>query len=371
MANIMDYLKWRGDLLFTQDPPNAVDALIFSTISYLKFAGKIQNEPNTPIELREATEEFLSLEDVMQRGRNKNDIDLFRVAAETNRFGHVKICKFQDRLIPQQDTQFAAITFLLDDDSVMIAFRGTDNTLVGWKEDFNMCFQQTVPAQRLAVQYVREVFAEYSKPMRLCGHSKGGNMAVFSAARSSPMIQEWILDVYNNDGPGFSDYMMGDPGYLAMVPKIHTYVPQSSLIGMIMEREEEYTIIRSSQLSIMQHDTFSWEVEGKELKRAEKLTADSQLFNKAIDNWLAGMTTVERNQMVDTLFDLLEDDSIEAVGEIFSMKSIRNYAKKIGSNELARKILSDDFIALLNSARKSIERVDHKKLHSGEQKTFE
>lgn len=367
MTNIMDYIKWRGDLLFTQDPPNAVDALVFCTISYIRFLGKVVEESATPILLKDAAEELFSAEDADRRGRNKNDLELLREAAKSQRFGHTKLVHYQDQFVPLQDTQFAAVTFLLDDGSLFIAFRGTDDTLVGWKEDFNMCFQQTVPAQRLAVQYTRDIFAEYSNPMRLAGHSKGGNLAVFAAARSSPMVQVQILDVYNNDGPGFSEYMMGDPGYLQMVPKIHTFVPQSSMIGMIMDHEEPYTIVKSNQVSILQHDTFSWEIVGKDFVRMESLTDDSKLFNRTIKNWLAGMTHEERNKMVDVLFDLLSSGDTESASEIFRLKNLKKYAKAIGTNDETRKILTEDFIGLVNAARNRQRLPEQKQLEAGEE----
>ena len=257
MATVFDYIQWRGDLPFSQDPPNAVDALIFSGLAYVKFVAEEE-----PVTLQEAAMAFFALEDHALRSRVQKDQDLLLAAAESKRFGQAKICMYRDILLPERETQFAAMTFLLDDGSMALAFRGTDNTLVGWKEDLNMSFQQTIPAQRLAQSYVRDAALEYPRPMHLCGHSKGGNLAVFAAARSSPMIQEHIVSVYNNDGPGFTEYLMGDPGYLAIVPKIRTFVPQSSVIGMLLGHEEPYTVIQSKSIGLLQHDLYTWDVMG-------------------------------------------------------------------------------------------------------------
>lgn len=362
MSNMLDYIRWRGDLSFSQDPLNSIDALIFSTLCYFRFSGTLLEKPEQPISLKEAADEFFSLDDFEKRAREKNDLELFRIAAESKRFGMTKVCRYRDSFIPLQDTQFAAVTFLMDNEFLFLAFRGTDNTLVGWKEDFSMCFQQTIPAQRLALQYVREIYAEYSSKMYLGGHSKGGNLAVFAAARSSPIVQESILSVYNNDGPGFSDYMMGDPGYLAMVSKIHTYVPQSSLIGMIMDHEEAYTIVKSDQVSILQHNPLSWEVMGNDFLKMDQLTGDSRFFNRTIKNWLAGMNHDERNQMVDVLFELLSTGTIDEAGDIFQIKNVLTYLKMIGNNETFRKVLSDDFIGLLEAARKARHEMDIPKI---------
>lgn len=358
MAEMMDYIEWRGDLSFTQDPPNAVDALIFSSLAYIRFGGEVESNPRSPVCLRDAAEQFFALEDHEERVRVNKDMDLLRSAAVSARFGHTKLYLYRDLLIPEQETQFAAVTFLLDDGSAFIAFRGTDYSLVGWKEDFNMSFQQTVPAQRLALQYTREVAAEYLAPLRLAGHSKGGNMAVFAAARSSPMVQERIMEVYNHDGPGFTEYMMGDPGYLAMVPRIKTFIPQSSVIGMLLEHEEPYTVIRSKTVSLLQHDPYSWEIMGKELVRMEGITQDSRFLDATIKTWFAGLTNQERSQLVDVMFTLLGTGGVENALDIFHPKNALNYLKTLNNDDNMRKILSSEFQGLIEAAKKTKARLE-------------
>ena len=363
MTTLFDYLTWRGDLSFAQDPPNQVDALIFSALVYLKFGTRV-TEAKEVLTLREVAEEFFALPDFENRARAKNDLMLLRAAADSHRFGGCRLAMFRQEFIPEEDTQFAAVTFLLDDGSLMIAFRGTDNTLVGWKEDFSMSFRQIIPAQMLALNYTHDVWAAHTCPMYLCGHSKGGNLAVFAAARSSPMIQGWIRGVYNNDGPGFSEYMIGDPGYTAMVPRIRTFVPQSSIIGMIMEHEEPYTIIRSNQIGIMQHDLFSWEVVGRDFVPMEEITADSRFLNRTIRNWLDGMDLQARSHMVDVLFDFLSSGDITAASEVFQFKTLLTYLKTLETDEESRKNMSAIFGALLSAAKKARQEMSAKALPS-------
>ena len=361
MANVFDYLKWRGDLTFTQDPPNAVDALIFSALSYICFGGRTEAEPNKPILLRDAAEEYFALEDHEQRVRVKNDLDLLHDAACTVRFGFTRLYLYRDVLIPEQETQFAAVTFLLDDGSAFLAFRGTDYSLVGWKEDFNMSFQQTIPAQRMALQYTREVASEYMAPLRLGGHSKGGNLAVFAAARSAPMVQELILEVYNNDGPGFTDYMMGDPGYKAMVPRIKTYIPQSSVIGMLLEHEEPYTVISSKTVGLLQHDPYSWEVMGRAFIPMREITADSRFVDTTIKTWFADMSNQERGQLVDVMFGLLGTGGVDNALDIFHPKNIKTYVKTLSSDENLRRVLSSEFQNLIEAAKRTRTQLDAEK----------
>ena len=353
MGNIFDYLTWRGDLTFTQDPPNAVDALIFSTLTYVEYGALAQRPPEEAVTLRSCAEEFFRLDDPESRARSKKDTELLRCAASTARFGQARLCMYQSRFLPEEQTQFAAMTFLLDDGSMFLAYRGTDNSLVGWKEDFNMTFQQTIPAQRLAQEYIRTAALAHTAPMRVAGHSKGGNLAVFAAARCSPTVRKRILTVYNNDGPGFTQYMIGDPGYNAIVPRIRTYIPQSSVIGMLLEHEEPFLVIRSRSVGLMQHDPYSWEVEGPNFLPVQEVTESSQFLDATIKTWFAGMTNQERSQLVEVLYGLLTTGEVENAADIFQPKNIRTYVKALSSDADMRHILSSEFQSLLEAAKKA------------------
>ena len=355
MADLFDYLTWRGDLRFAQDPPNAIDALIFSGLAYIRYGDSVAKHPDTPVTLRDAVEEFFALPDPESRCLLKRDLDLLHAAAVSARYGEVKLFAYRDVLLEEEATQFAAVTFLLDDGSAFLAFRGTDSTLVGWQEDFNMSFMQVVPAQLMALDYVRQVDAQLWQPLRLGGHSKGGNLAVFAAARSSPAVQERIVQVYNNDGPGFNDYLMGDVGYQAMVPKIRTYVPQSSVIGMLLEHEEPYTVIKSKTVGLLQHDYYSWEVLGSRFIPMEEVTEGSRFASATIKNWLADMTAQERSEVVEALFGLLNLGEVDSALDIFQPTNLRTYLKQLSSDGALRRMLSEEFRALVDAARKTKE----------------
>lgn len=371
MADLFDYLKWRGDLSFTQDPPNRVDALIFSALSYISYGNSITERPYIPISLQEASEEFLRRSDAEESVRVKTDLSLLMAAAESRRFGNTMVLEYRNLLIPEEETQFAAVTFLLDDNSAFLAFRGTDYSLVGWKEDFNMSFQETIPSQRLALEYTEEFAAKYVMPLRLGGHSKGGNLAVFAAVKANPQIRSRILGVYNNDGPGFTDYVMRDPAYKEMAPRIRTIIPQSSVIGMLLEHEEPYTIIKSKTLGLLQHELYSWEVMGKDFVPMEEITADSHFLNLTIKKWLADMSNEERNEIVDTVFDLLAVGDVDNVMDIIHPKNIRNYLRTLYTNGKVRKILSDELLSLIEAAKQTQLELEQAELPAPEEKQTE
>lgn len=347
---MLEYLYWRGDILFSQLPLNSVDALIFSTLSYLKLDGIVPETPYRRVTLEKAADDFLNDSDAERKVRSKMDLELLNTAAESPRFKRVGVSFYQNIFIPEEDTQFAAMTFYLDDGSAFLAFRGTDSTLVGWKEDFNMTFQESVPAQRLAKEYTQKFARSNDSIIRLGGHSKGGNLAVYAAAKNEVWVQNRIIDVYNQDGPGFTEYLIGDKGYLAMVPKIHTFVPQSSLFGMLLEHEEPYIIIKSKQIGLMQHDPYSWEIKGKDFITVEKLTGDSLFLDRTLKKWLAGMTNEERNKFFDTVFELLTIGDADRPRDIVRPQNIYTYAKTLHADENMRRIIASELVDLVRAA---------------------
>lgn len=353
MASMLDYIAWRGDLSFSSSAPNEVDALIFSTLSYIPFRGSVERNPEKPVLLRQAAREFFDIPDPEGYIRTQNDLELLKAAGESQRFGNIRIAEYRKIFIKERDTQFAAVTFLLDDGSIFISFRGTDNTLVGWKEDFSMCFRREIPSQKLAKQYLQDVLMDHSGPVRVSGHSKGGNVAVYAVSQSVPVIRERILEVYNQDGPGFSEAFLEDPGYRQILPILHTQVPQSSVIGMILNRAEPIAIVKSNQSGIMQHDPFSWEVQGNRLVAVDSLSGNSIFLQLTIKNWLLGMDMETRVRMVDMLFDLLTSGDVEVTGDLFQPKNLVACVSRLRSSETIRKYLTEDLTGLFHAAKKA------------------
>ncbi len=359
MANLLDYVDWRGDLDFRAVPPNPVDALLFSTLAYINFSGIIPEGVNSSVSLQEAADGLFATSNVEERLRVEQDLDLLERCAGSVRYGSCRVGFYQDVLVPEQETQFAAMTFLLSDGSAFLAFRGTDFSLTGWKEDFNMSYQDTVPAQLAALEYVETFSSVTAMPLHICGHSKGGNLAVFAASKSGPQIQHRIVGVYNNDGPGFHQAMMEHPGYLAVVPKIHTYVPQSSVIGMLLEHEEPYTVVKSTQVGLWQHDAYSWSILGGDFVCEEELTAEARFVDKALKAWMADMTIEERNTFVDTVFDVIAASGVDNTKDLFRVKNLAALFKHLKEDVEAKKLISSEFSNLLAAAKKGqIKKID-------------
>lgn len=349
MYDMFDYLEWRGDLPFSKIGPNPVDLLIFSTLSYIQFDGIVPETAEKRITLREAGERFLLQFDLEEKVRVKKDLDFLEAAMDTDRFGTVEMSFYRSILDPEAETQFAAVTFYPGDGTAVLTYRGTDRTLVGWKEDFNMSFCNTIPAQREALKYLEEFSIHSLQPIRLIGHSKGGNLAVYAAAKTEAAIQDRILEIHNQDGPGFSETMMKDPGYLRIVPKISTYVPESSVVGILLEHEEPYTVIKSKHIGPMQHDPYSWKVMRNDFIHMEEMSEGSRFLDRATKTWLTTMTPKERNGLVDTIYEILTSGGAVMTDDLIHPRQFAKYVKSLAGDEQKRSILSEHLSDLVKA----------------------
>lgn len=324
MANMMDYLLWRGDLSFEQAEFNEVDNLILAELVYVDFADIVPERGSSKaITLKDASRIFFEHhtdEEIESKvSSTKAAAFLMREMAKTVRFGNIELSDYVEEISLKEQSQFCAMTIKLDDDSIFISYSGTDSTIVGWKENFNMSFLTETPGQLKAVEYLNAVVSPKQKKIRIGGHSKGGNLAVYASVHCKESIQKRILAVYSNDGPGFTDSMITKEDYNKMLPKIHTIIPESSIVGMILEHEEEYEIVKSSGSGPTQHDAMTWEVLGKSFVHVKSVAQGSVLLDKTLKAWIGKMDNEQREEFVDALFSVLEAANIKTVDDLAKM----------------------------------------------------
>ena len=315
MANVCDYVRWRGDLTLEQSEFNEIDNLILARFSYFPF-DKIIRE-NEIATIKELSRRFSNQDVTKLPILWKDDVELFPLMGNSKRFGGMLATKYINKIDAEQEKQFSAITVLMPDGTIYVSYRGTDNTIVGWKEDFNMSFKSHIASQISAKQYLEEIAKEYpSSKIIIGGHSKGGNIAVYAATFASKDVKDRIINVYNNDGPGFCEDVIETPEYQEILPRVHTYIPQSSIIGRLMNHKEKYTIVESVQKGIMQHDLYSWQVLGKEFVTLKKLTNESEFIDKTIKDWLENVEPEKREQVIDAVFEILNTTEAQTMKEL-------------------------------------------------------
>lgn len=352
MPNILDYISWRGDLSLNSSKFNELDNMIMSRLSYLPFEKITMNDIET-IESISKKFEKLDKDDFNM----PNDKNLILKAGNSNRFKNLIVTDYYLSRNNEEEKQFAAITIHLGNDEIYISYIGTDNTLVGWKEDFNLSFMSHIPSQTEGLRYIEKISQKYSDNMHLGGHSKGGNIAVYSAVFSPKNIQDRIIDVTNHDGPGFDKSIIETSEYKRILSKIHTFIPQSSIIGRLLEHEETYKIVKSVQKGIMQHDIYSWQLLGTEFMYLKELTNGSEVINKTVRNWLKTTTPEQRSNFINVMYEVVSNTNVKTIKEFSATR-----AKNIGIilktykniDEKDKKMIGQMIFTFLVAAKESI-----------------
>lgn len=313
MNSILDYVLLARDVSLEERPWSAEDCLALAGLCYLDLGELAAGTVGIP--LRELAPR-LDLMEQTGAGLFLQRRALLYLMADTRRFGDMRVSGYVNVIDPERTIQFSAITCAVPQGPVVIAYRGTDNTLTGWREDLNMSFESPVPAQEAAVRYLEEVAARTQGNLTLTGHSKGGNLAAYAAAHASPQVQERILSICSFDGPGLDDATLTSPGYARIKPMLHSFIPQGSIVGLLMGHEEDYVIIRSTATGFRQHDLFTWQLQGLDFETLEKTTLPSQLMDETLHNFLENGAPDQRRAFVDALFQLLEATEADTLHQI-------------------------------------------------------
>jgi hypothetical protein len=322
MANLFDYLAWRGDLDFARFPLNHVDNIIFSQLSFFPFDGIVPGlDDEKKISIGKVADYIKKWIPTFMYGRKnsftyKNDLALIKMLGSSKRFKDCELFGYVNHVDSCREIQFSAMSIITGKDTSFIVFRGTDSTLVGWKENFNMCFIEAVPAQLEAVDYLEKMAKKIEGPLQLGGHSKGGNLAVYAAAHCDIEVQKRIIDVYSNDAPGFHEKVIAGEGFAAIRDKIHSFVPQSSVVGMLLEMGNGYHVIKSSENGLMQHNLYSWEVMSDDTIRVCDITRNSRFIDKTIGEWIGNLDTVHREQFFEALYTILSASQAKTIHDI-------------------------------------------------------
>lgn len=319
MANIINYAE--NELSdFSRKPFHSVDSLILSGFSYIGLASFVpgfQSGGTFP-----TIGSLLKAEHFKEMFRDvraeENSLRLLFAMAASPRYRDLTLGFYREKQDCILDKQFCALTVFLDENTAYIAFRGTDTTLAGWKEDFNMAFQCPLPSQEEAVRYVTEVALHFNGKLILGGHSKGGNLAVYVYAKLNRQLKDRIVKVYSHDGPGFKENTLDLPELENSHRIVEKTVPQSSVIGMLLENQECFSIVKSSRTGLLQHDPFSWIIEGDHFVIVERLTKSANYMDKSLHNWLGAVSDEERERFVNALYSVLDTEDTQNIRQIGS-----------------------------------------------------
>lgn len=320
MANIFDYLTDVQYDSFYDLPLNELDVLALTELTYLPFDDLLDQPVNRLSDVATG----VPRESTMLT--NKERLQLLDQLAQHKRFRNCKLSNFINEIDTEQQKQFAAMTYRLNLDTYLIVFRGTDDSIIGWKEDFHMTYMKEIPAQKHSLQYLENFFAQHpNQKVILAGHSKGGNLAVYAASQLDPNLQKNIVAVYTFDSPGLHKELTETPGYQNMMERTKVFVPQGSIIGMMLEIPDKKIVVRSTSLGgLAQHDTFSWQVEDKHFVQLDETNSDSQQVDTTFKEWVETVPDEELQLYFDLFFGIILDAGISSINDLSSFKVIEH-----------------------------------------------
>lgn len=367
---MLDYMDWRGDLPLERDPFNEVDNLVFAELCYMnmeKIVPSVRSGRTVPLSYM--AEKYPRMYD---QSADVNDPGpVLAKMAETARYSSVRAGRFVNRIETGGTKQFSAVTYWLPDGSAVCAFRGTDGTIVGWEEDFSLSYMKETPGQKDAVRYLDDLLEKTEGPVRVTGHSKGGNLAVYASCFCAEERKDRILEVYDNDGPGFLYDVLASEEYRRTLPKVHRIIPRSSIVGMLMGNKAVPRIVQSSASGAEQHNPLSWQVIGNHFVQAEKRSAVSEFWDQTFSGWLDGLAPSDRRLFVETVFRTMESTGLVTLADLKKnpgklSAAVVNAAQTLPASEqkqalsVAGKLLKSGSGVLFEDVRESVGKLSEK-----------
>jgi len=317
MKNIISYVK-TNDASFSQNPFNRVDALILCWLSYYCYPDYLKGEKSVALKDLESFGLLPDSETYAEAFNPKTSKKLFKLLTQSARFKDTVFSDYAEDRSESEEKQFAALCVKISNDEYFLAFRGTDPSFTGWKEDFNLTCRYPVPSQLAAAEYLNTQVLKFPNgKFYVGGHSKGGNVAVYAAVTASERLQDRIISVYDFDGPGFINGIRSEAGYCGISEKIIKIVPESSFVGMLFETERDFSVIKSRSLSVLQHDPFSWEVKDGDFCYVERRSGTSVRLERALNKWVRELSLDERERVISLIYTALNTLDTRNFNEFF------------------------------------------------------
>lgn len=305
--NIVDYVKTNFNT-FEEEPFNKVDAMVLTWLSYINYPPACPELYNyTGVGVRDLLKAEYFDEMFTIPVQPEQTKELFLNLAFSPRFRNIAIANYTNYLDKETDTQFCAITIKINPALIFVAYRGTDATFIGWKEDFLLSIDAPIPSEILGQQYLSEVLTNLDGQIIVSGHSKGGTIAVYSAVMNQLAIQDRVVNIYSFDGPGFRKAQLATTSFKALRPKMIKVIPQASMIGSLFNHECDVDIIFSHESGFQQHDPYTWEVVKHDFIYKDEVTPQSKLVYQSFSELAECLSTEDKLIVINAVFDILQN----------------------------------------------------------------
>ncbi len=314
---IIDYVKTKMET-YAESPFNEVDSLIYAQFSYMFFENLVptidEGKDWVYVSSLYRAEKFDVI--VSKSPFPESNKELLTALCASPRYRDVLMNYYTDIFDKDTAQQFSAVTFKLPTGELVVAFRGTDSSMVGWKEDFNMAYLAPVPSQISAQKYLDTVADNTNAVIYTTGHSKGGNLSVYSATHAKKETQDRIIAVYDHDGPGFAITPETEKVFNTIKGKVNKYTPEGSIVGVVLQSISDSNVIKSNKLGVMQHDTFTWQIENDSFVPSDSMTSGAKYFDKTTTMIMKNLDAEQKKLMVDTVFSIIDAANVETIYDL-------------------------------------------------------
>ena len=332
MGNLISYVQQYGAQTFEDKSLTDIDVLVLTEIAYLPFDEIVPKsfDVTEAISLEQIGKEFEQIKEKKQKLNpfmiTSERIELLEVVSKSQRYKEIKVFGFMNDIDDERTKQFAAVCYQWEEANRWIIFRGTDESLTGWKEDFMMTYSDLIPAQTDAIEYLKKQAETFSGTLNVSGHSKGGNLSLYASAMQEETVQNRIEQIYCWDSPGVHSSILDKEGYQRVVSKAKRYIPQDSIVGLMLESKVPYHIIESQGSGISQHSTLMWNIQEDHFVELTELTKNSQLTDQTFKQWTEVVSDEDLKLFFDTFFELIFEMGVETVNDVYY--NFRMYIQK-------------------------------------------
>jgi len=311
IINIIDYIKKHQNETFKEFPMTEVDSLILSLLPYIDYTGIVPAFRKNKITIKETATKISTKKehDIFAKNTKK----MLNIMSNTKRYSNALLYNYMK--VVNNEMQFGALTIKLDDKTTYIAYAGTDTSIIGWEEDFKMAYLYPGASQKYASIYLNKALGIFDKNVIIGGHSKGGNLAICAGMNAKWYLKPRIKAIYNFDGPGFLKEQIESSLYKKIASKVKLYVPESSIIGMILYHTNAYTVVKAKSFNIFQHDAFNWLCSESSLITS-RLNKRSKKLEQRITEKLEKIPVEERLKLVQSLFLIFKNNDIKDAKDI-------------------------------------------------------
>ena len=353
MAHLIDYLEKVKELTFDQEPLNILDKVCINEIGYLTYEKWLTaSDLKKSINLHDFAE-GKELNPDYSFMVTKERVELAEAIVRSRRFASLSLSNYRSVLDKEVEKQFAAMIFSLPElDYHQLVFRGTDDSVIGWKEDFQLTYSREIPAHRSAMTFLEDHLPNLSGHITVSGHSKGGNLALYSAVQSSTSLREKIAELLLLDSPGLMKSLLEKPSYQELKARMTVIRPQDSVVGVMLYWDRPAQLVAAEGIGFAQHNALSWEVDlaANDFAYEDQPTELSQRLEETFQEWIETLPNQELKQVCDLVFDTILDSGIESLDDIGiqALPQIGQMLQEFGNlSDKQKKVLQDGFNQLL------------------------